>query len=831
MFDFNLITKELKVFGAGLSNNEIKELEDEYYEKEEVKINDFEEERSQIKNEINKIFSLVVKAQVSVDKSFNKLDNFLDDLLKFLQSETNTVSNKVSAISYVRSIKYDNNESYRTIVKEIKIIKDNIPKNGRSGLSIELLKERSENIKNTCSDIIQQENDYNKAISFFNNIKERILSKPNKLHVYDFYDHIKSSLNSGDFNIYNLNDRVYKLAHYTNNLTVGSELGAEVNQNKKLINLENTLLPLNKLVARINRWQDLFKFITPTVFIELDDFKKEIEHYIIKVQNVKSFQELNELKEHSAFLKDIAENPEESYYIHSIFNPIIDKSKSLSSDEKEVFSTIINNANKTLSENDLKKIVIEELFLTNKSKSFQPKELQTLKFMFKDTSSKDLFMLCRRSYSYRNDLQNFVKFITEINFSKSELQQIFSKNIPNLMKIYEYLQEPSFTGKPYGGSYYEPYSPSDLKEIFYYLATSGKSFNLVPEVLREIHNFDENSSRIRKSADLYGKLRNKKQKASMAVLETRIQDLVYKNIQNNSKMLTQIISNKNYNSFDTTQGKDLYKNYIELNKYNFDIQKLKKKFNITTEKIKELLSSYTDEEYQTYLTTIKDIFDKNVKINVTDPKIKLLNSKIKTFIELLKNTTVYAKYNKIAEPKNEIFSKLSEEVEGFTFKSIPNKDFDMLNKIGVETNCCQFVGGAGSDAAIDSFINSMASVLILEKDNNLISQSYFHYVPIESDPSGPGIILDNVETNQDNVDKFVKTSKYSLDLLYKLYAEKVSKRLNLKYVKCGEQYNKLTSSFFTKGTQDQDYRTFKTDDIYTDFDPDSHLDIYNANNK
>lgn len=45
MFDFSLITKELQVFGAGLSNNEIKELENEYYEKEEVKPNDFEEEK------------------------------------------------------------------------------------------------------------------------------------------------------------------------------------------------------------------------------------------------------------------------------------------------------------------------------------------------------------------------------------------------------------------------------------------------------------------------------------------------------------------------------------------------------------------------------------------------------------------------------------------------------------------------------------------------------------------------------------------------------------------------------------------------------------------
>ena len=829
MFKFDLIRKELCVFGANLSNNEIKKIEDEYYEKEQVKPNDFEEEKKLIANEINKIFSLVIKASTSVNGIFNKLDKFLYDVLKFCKD------NKIKCSDEIYRVKYRNSENYKETLEILEYIKSNIPRTNKfgiqSGLSIDVLKERYEQIKDVCLHIDKANAKYDKNISIFNKLKERIINKPNN-EDYTLYDHIRDSMMSGDFETYELYTEFHKISYFTNEMAINNENGIERNQNKKRLDLENTLLPVNELINRINKWKELFKFITPTVFIELEDFKKETEHYAIKIKNIKSFQDLENLKDHSIFLRNIIENTNTFSYIHQLFSPMIESSKSLSNEEKEIFRNIISDSNKIVSENDLKKIVIEELFLNNNSKSFQPKELQTLKYMFKTTTAKDLFMLCRRTYTYKNDLKNFVKFITEINFSKNELQEIFSKNIPNLMKIYEYVDNEDFTGKPYNtGSKGYVYLQSDLKEIFYNLAISNKSFDLLPDIFRDIHNFDENSSKIQKSVNIYNTLNRKNQKASAAITETRIQDLIYKNIQNNSRLLTLISSNKNYNSFNTAQGKDLYRNYIELNKYNFDINKLKSKFKITTEQIKEILSTYTDEEYQKYLTTIKDIFDKNVKINVADSKVKQLNSKIKTFIEVLKNTTVYAKYNKVAEPKNQVFSKLSEEVEGFTFRSMPNKDFDMLNKIGIETNCCQFVGGAGSDAAVDSFINSMASVLVLEKDGNLISQSYFHYVPVESDPNGPGIILDNVETNDDNVERYVRSSKYSLDLLYKLYGEKVCNRLNLKYVKCGKQYNKLTSSFFTKGIQDQDYRTFKTKDVYTDFDPEDHLDVYNFNKK
>lgn len=65
-------------------------------------------------------------------------------------------------------------------------------------------------------------------------------------------------------------------------------------------------------------------------------------------------------------------------------------------------------------------------------------------------------------------------------------------------------------------------------------------------------------------------------------------------------------------------------------------------------------------------------------------------------------------------------------------------------QIGIDTDCCQRIGGAGFEAAINSFINPLAGVVVLEVNHNnswvLVAQSYFHYVPEEE-----MIILDNIE--------------------------------------------------------------------------------------
>jgi hypothetical protein len=83
--------------------------------------------------------------------------------------------------------------------------------------------------------------------------------------------------------------------------------------------------------------------------------------------------------------------------------------------------------------------------------------------------------------------------------------------------------------------------------------------------------------------------------------------------------------------------------------------------------------------------------------------------------------------------------------------------------VGVDTACCQRIGGAGENAAIDSFQNPLAGVLLLEFNINSSwvtgAQSYFHYVPKQN-----GIILDNVETNNSNCSKFFANKNYTLKI-------------------------------------------------------------------
>ena len=145
--------------------------------------------------------------------------------------------------------------------------------------------------------------------------------------------------------------------------------------------------------------------------------------------------------------------------------------------------------------------------------------------------------------------------------------------------------------------------------------------------------------------------------------------------------------------------------------------------------------------------------------------------------------------------------------------------------VGVYTNCCQRIGGAGEEAAIDSFINPLAGVLILTKNNTLISQSYFHYVPEDN-----GLILDNVEVNELNMKNF-NINETVLSKIYADYASAIkSKYPKIEYIKCGKEYNKLSNKLFKTVKMKDDPRSFEVEDPYSDFDENNHLDLLSPHN-
>lgn len=149
--------------------------------------------------------------------------------------------------------------------------------------------------------------------------------------------------------------------------------------------------------------------------------------------------------------------------------------------------------------------------------------------------------------------------------------------------------------------------------------------------------------------------------------------------------------------------------------------------------------------------------------------------------------------------------------------------------VGIETNCCQAAGLAGENAMIDSYINPLAGILILEYNNNLISQSYFHLVPIleKNEALSNGIILDNVETINN-----LPISNEMLDRAYNKLALIATKELGFKYFICGTRFNKLTNSAFSFGKLKTDPRYFAVEDPYTDFGPgNQNIDLTSYNKK
>ncbi len=184
-------------------------------------------------------------------------------------------------------------------------------------------------------------------------------------------------------------------------------------------------------------------------------------------------------------------------------------------------------------------------------------------------------------------------------------------------------------------------------------------------------------------------------------------------------------------------------------------------------------------------------------------------------INLLLSFSAISEYYDQIETKAPELYNLAFQIDGFEFKVLPQASPQHF-QVGAATNCCQSIGGLGENAAVDSFINSLAGVVVLSKEKNLIAQSYFHYVPEDN-----GYILDNVEVNDGNV------TKYSVDLenLYTELAQYMKNKFNIKYFRCGKSYNELNNDAFETVSLKKDPRKFSVDEPYSDFDESNHIDL------
>lgn len=234
---------------------------------------------------------------------------------------------------------------------------------------------------------------------------------------------------------------------------------------------------------------------------------------------------------------------------------------------------------------------------------------------------------------------------------------------------------------------------------------------------------------------------------------------------------------------------------------------------------------------QRRLELIVQTFESNVRINPSIEgfdSIKSLIIQTKFDLDAIEKYAAFKEYNtKISEEKlfkDPQLAKLNWNMPGKKFRFRVLDTFDPYHfRVGVDTNCCQKLGGVGEDAAIDSYINPIAGVVLLELNVDGIyktaAQSYFHYVPTDN-----GIILDNVEVSELS-SSIKKITEYDLDEIYAIWANVKKNELDYKYFLCGSGYNKLSNEKFKTKSMRSDPRSFKHDEKYTDWKSSSSVDL------
>ncbi len=209
---------------------------------------------------------------------------------------------------------------------------------------------------------------------------------------------------------------------------------------------------------------------------------------------------------------------------------------------------------------------------------------------------------------------------------------------------------------------------------------------------------------------------------------------------------------------------------------------------------------------------------------ISSEEISLVKT-LATEIYKISNIETVVQYSREAKPKDKKLFDLNLTLGPISFQVLQDLDPRMFS-IGAETDCCQRIGGAGEEAAIDSFVNNLAGVLTVSVNGNLVAQSYFHYVPQDN-----GYILDNVEFNELNCKNLKwKISQeetcFELSKLIQTWAAKIKeKNSDIKYILCGKAYNKIDSSLFEEHKLEEDPRDFTVDDPYSDFDENNHINL------
>lgn len=208
-----------------------------------------------------------------------------------------------------------------------------------------------------------------------------------------------------------------------------------------------------------------------------------------------------------------------------------------------------------------------------------------------------------------------------------------------------------------------------------------------------------------------------------------------------------------------------------------------------------------------------DIIRMGIDINPSKKnygELVLLINELTSDVETLINYEKYLKYYKEAKKKDERLYLLDKDLgNGLKFRVLRDLDPGHF-RVGIETDCCQRIGGAAETSVVDSFINPVAGVLVLEgASGEIIAQSWIHYI------AGEGYILDNIEV----APRYEEGYKgIGIEDIYAYWAREKKAELGVRYIQAGSGYSDISGKKFEKIKMEEDPRTFAVEDPYTDWD-------------
>lgn len=428
---------------------------------------------------------------------------------------------------------------------------------------------------------------------------------------------------------------------------------------------------------------------------------------------------------------------------------------------------------------------------------------------------------------------------TETSSPESLQKNIFSffENLPLIYSIVNANDTLKSIIKLYSKEYGSTYGNIDYKKLMSNFISQSKFSKIdtlknLSSVLKFAHNYEEGGDNYD-----YG----------------NSHDIVH--ILENTKILNKLYLNnyqtflKSYIDFSTLLRDGLKGSYFRQNSltpYDLELEvytlkeELKQDPGFGPEKAEKLLpesrlNSIIFFQMESCKLNVED-FDKAVSLTGGnfDPKaIAILDNVIAT-VKQIKDIREYVQF---AKPKldktvenNFAFSGSNNDKSEWRFRTLGDLD-PQLFSIGIETNCCQRIGGPGAGAAIDSFINPYSSVITLEVNNGnnwiVVSQSYFHIVP-----KLKYFILDNIESGKFNNDNLKSMIGYNFFEAYAILARKLKEK-GYKKVLCGKSHTvslNVDSSKFDTTSIDSDPRHFEVKEekihrVYTDFNNDDCYDL------